>query len=282
MTAAPARAAAPGYALRLAPDELARYRMMAERAREHEADLWARAGLRPGTRVVDVGCGPGAMLLALARCVGPEGVVAGVDADPEAVATARAMLREAGLPGVAVCRARADATGLPEGAFDVGVMRHVLAHNGGAEQRLVAHLASLVRPGGHVYVLDVDATGAGTTPSLPAIDDLERRYQRWHADRGNDLRVGRRLAALARGAGLEVEDFRGWSQTASLPSGMRGPAWAARDALVAAGLADADDVARWDAAHAVVDGWERRPEVVIPVFAVVARRPSTPTNAAGP
>jgi ubiquinone/menaquinone biosynthesis C-methylase UbiE len=267
---------APDYALRLAPDEVERYRYMARRAREQEADLWELAGLRPGAHVVDVGCGPGAMLLALAECVGPRGLVAGVDADPEAVATARSVLSTADVPGVAVRQARADATGMPEGAFDVGVLRHVLAHNGGAEQRLVAHLASLVRPGGHVYLLDVDATAADMTPSLPAIDDLAARYRRWHADRGNDLRVGRRLADLARGAGLEVEESRAWTVTGPLPPGVRGPAWAARDALVASGLADTGDVARWEDAHAAIDRWVRRPELTMAHFAVVARRPTPP------
>lgn len=264
---------APDYALRLAPDEVERYRWMARRAREQEADLWARAGLRPGARVVDVGCGPGAMLLALAECVGPRGLVVGVDADTDAVATAGALLRGAAVPGAAVCEARADATGLPEGAFDVAVVRHVLAHNGGAEQRIVTHLAGLVRPGGHVYLVDVDATVMSIAPSLPDVDDLAERYRRWHEARGNDLRVGRRLAALARGAGLEVEEFRGWFEIMSVPAGMRGPAWAARDALVASGLADADDVARWAAAHEVMDGWAQRPETMLAVFAAVARRP---------
>lgn len=262
-----------GYALRLSDDENARYRLMAQQAREREADLWALAGLGPGARVVDVGCGPGAMLPVLAACVGPHGAVAGVDADPEAVATARSVLAAAGVHRAGVRRGRAEATGLPEGSFDVAMTRHVLAHNGGAEQRIVEHLATLVHPGGHVYLLDVDGLAAGITPAPPEIDDMNARYARWHADRGNDVRVGRRLAVLARGAGLEVEAFRGWFEIAPLPVGMRGPAWAARDTLVAAGLADARDVARWDAAAQAMDAWPERPDLVMAIFAVVARRP---------
>ncbi|MDD7942727.1 methyltransferase domain-containing protein [Actinomycetospora lutea] len=262
-----------GYALRLSDDELTRYRLAAQRAREQEADLWELAGLRPGARVVDVGCGPGAMLPVLAEVVGPHGAVAGVDADPEAVATARSVLARAGVHRAGVRRGRAEATGLPGGSFDVAMVRHVLAHNGGAEQRIVEHLASLVHPGGHVYLLDVDAAAFGVTPALPEIEDMTERYTRWHADRGNDVRVGRRLAVLARGAGLEVEAFRGWFEIEPLPVGMRGPAWAARDTLVAAGLADTADVARWDAAAAAMDAWPERPELIMAMFAVVARRP---------
>jgi hypothetical protein len=54
---------------------------------------------------------------------------------------------------------------------------------------------------------------------------------------------------------------------------MRGPAWAARDELVRAGLADAADVARWDAAFAALDAATERPEVGLGVFAAVCRRP---------
>ncbi|GLZ45569.1 hypothetical protein Acsp06_17540 [Actinomycetospora sp. NBRC 106375] len=263
------------YALRLSPDELERYRFMAQRARVQEADLWELAGLRAGARVVDVGCGPGAMLLALAECVGPHGAVAGVDGDPEAVATARSVLAGAGIHRAGVRQGRADATGLPAGSYDVAVLRHVLAHNGGAEQRIVSHLASLVRPGGHVYLLDVDASAAGIDPSSPDIEDMTERYARWHAERGNDVRVGRRLATLARSAGLEVDAFRGWFDIQPLPVGVRGPAWAARDAMVASGIADAGDVARWGAAAAAMDDRSERPEIMIAVFAAVAHRPAS-------
>ena len=195
------------YALRLSDDELGRYRMMAARARAEEGDLWARAGLVPGARVADVGCGPGAMLVALAEVVGATGHVTGVDADPTAVAAARAALAAARLGGGGVApgdvrQGRAEATGLRSGSVDTAVLRHVLAHNGGAEQRIVDHLATLVRAGGHVYLLDVDMTTGNV--AVPAAEDLQARYLHWHRSRGNDPRIGRRLGGLGRAAGLEV------------------------------------------------------------------------------
>src|SRR5689334_11501862 len=96
-----------GYALALDPAELARYRLMAERARTAEAELWRMAGVRPGARVADVGCGPGALLPLLAAEVAPDGEVVGVDGDPGAVAAATAYL--AGAERVSVGRAPADA-----------------------------------------------------------------------------------------------------------------------------------------------------------------------------
>jgi 2-polyprenyl-3-methyl-5-hydroxy-6-metoxy-1,4-benzoquinol methylase len=267
------------YALRLSEDELERYRMMAVRARAEEHQLWASAGLVPGARVADIGCGPGALMVTLAEVVGPTGHVVGVDADPAAVAAARAALAAARLGGIVVApgevrHGRAEATGLRPRSLDTVVLRHVLAHNGGAEQRIVDHLATLVRPGGHVYLVDVDLTTATTGQMVPGAADLHARYLRWHEIQGNDALIGRRLADLGRAAGLDVVEHRGWTAGGRAPRGMRGPAWAARDQLVRAGLATAADVARWDEAFAALDAADERPEATLEVFAAVCRRPA--------
>ena len=152
------------YALELDEREVARYRMMADQARAAEADLWELAGIGPGARVADVGCGPGALLPALSAAVGPEGRVQAVDADPAAVAGA--LVAAAALANVSVAEGRADRTGLEPGSPDAVMLRHVLAHNGGAEDAIVAHLATLPRPGGCLYLVDADGTA---TP-----DDVRR------------------------------------------------------------------------------------------------------------
>src|SRR5919202_2769844 len=107
--------------------------------------------------------------------------------------------------------ARAHATGLAPASVDTAVLRHVLAHNGGAEQRIVDHLATLVRPGGHVYLLDVDLTTGTIGDGTPEVAELHARYVQWHVRQGNDPRVGRRLAELGRAAGLEAVEHRRWT-----------------------------------------------------------------------
>ena len=259
------------YALALDEVEVGRYRAMAEQARVAEADLWRRAGIVEGAVVADVGCGPGALLSALAEAVGQESRVAAVDADPVAVAKARALAGAAGLDQVTVQQGRADRTGLAAGSFDVVMLRHVLAHNGGAEDAIVAHLATLLRPGGCLYLVDVDGTALRTVPEDPDLVDLNRRYVALHESRGNDIRAGLHLGERLTRAGLDLVEFRGAYIVEPLPPGLRNPPWAARDALVRAGLATEDDVARWAAAFARSDTGPARPTLFAPMFVAIGR-----------
>ena len=273
------RPGAPGqrdrrYPLELDEREVERYRVMAEQARAAEADLWELAGIRPGAGVADVGCGPGAMLPALSAAVGPEGRVEAVDADPGAVAAARALVAAAGLGNVSVAEGRADRTGLEPGSLDVAMLRHVLAHNGGAEDAIVAHLADLVRPGGCVYLVDADGTAMRTLPEHADLADLAQRYQEFRAARGDDNRAGLRLADRLVRAGLEVVEFRGRYVIRELSSSLRSPAWAAREAMLAAGVATEADVRRWDRAFQQMDAAPVRPTFFAPMFTAVGRRPA--------
>ena len=261
-----------GYLLTLSDDEVARYRLMADQARTNEADLWQRAGLVEGAHVADIGCGPGALLSAWADAVGPTGQVTALDADPNAVATAGALIDAQGLRQVTVRQGRADRTGLPAGSFDVVMLRHVLAHNGGAEDAIVGHLATLLRPGGCVYLVDVDITALRFVPDDADIADLMDRYAGFHTSLGNDMRAGLRLGERLQRAGLSVVEFSGRYAITPMPPGMRGPAWAARDALVIAGLATDDDLARWEAAYTRLDRAEQRPTAFIPAFVAIGQK----------
>lgn len=54
--------------------------------------LLAAAQLKPGERVLDVACGTGVVARAAADAVGATGTVAGLDVNPEMLATARKQL----------------------------------------------------------------------------------------------------------------------------------------------------------------------------------------------
>lgn len=209
------------YVLKLSDVEVQRYRFMAQTAAKFEAQLWAAAGVQEGAVVADVGCGPGAVSAVLAQIVGPTGVVYAVDRDPEALALARQLATEAGVSNVVTSEGTATASGLEPGSVNVVMMRHVLAHNGGQEQAIVDHLATLVRPGGYVYVVDIDGSAMRVHPSekVPGLSGLGAQYVRFHAERGNDLSVGLRLGELLGNAGLVDVDHQGRYQIFAPPPG---------------------------------------------------------------
>lgn len=263
-----------GYALQLSEAEVDRYRGMAERARLAEADQWEAAGIVPGASVADVGCGPGAALLVMAEVVGSSGEVMGVDGDPAAVQTAQELIRRSGLAHAGVRVGSAEDTGLDPGSVDVAVMRHVLAHNGGREQAIVEHLAGLVRPGGCVYLVDVDLTAFRVVDADPETLQMMERYVSFHRGRGNDPQIGLRLGQLVERAGLEVREHGGTFDVLQMPPGMRPPAWAAREAMQAEGHASPEDIQRWDAALERLDREATRPVVFVPRFWAIGRRPA--------
>lgn len=111
--------------------------------------LVARAGLRAGDRVLDVGCGAGAVTLRSARAVLPGGEVTGVDLSE---AMLRRVMAEAAGRGLDNVRAeRGDATRplLAEGGFD-GVLASLVLYLLPDPREALSNWLGLLRPGGTV------------------------------------------------------------------------------------------------------------------------------------
>ncbi|HVF75790.1 MAG TPA: methyltransferase domain-containing protein [Acidimicrobiales bacterium] len=258
-----------GYTLRLNEHELNRYRMMATHARAAEQPSWQAAGIGPGARIVDVGCGPGLPLLQLAEAVGPEGRVVGVDQSEEARETAAALAADH--PHVEIRAGDAAATGLPEGEWDIVHMRHVLLHNGPRIGEILRHAADLLRSGGHVYLNETWADTHITEYDIePDVADMDERYWRFIESMGNDLAVGPHLGRYAGDAGFEVVHRQARFDAFPLSTDVRPPSWAGRQAMLAAGVCTEDDIARWDKALT-----ERVPRGVVYVsqFTIVGAKP---------
>ncbi len=115
--------------------------------------LVAQAGLRPGHRVLDLGCGTATLTILLKQdCPGAE--VFGLDGDPEALAIAWLKLDEA---GAAVEIRQGMAYDPPfEPAFFDRVVSSLVFHHLTTEdkQRTLAKTFELLRPGGELHVAD--------------------------------------------------------------------------------------------------------------------------------
>lgn len=113
------------------------------------AGLVEALDVRPGERVLDVGCGRGAALLPLAEAAGPTGSVLGIDLAPGMVSRTAADV--AHLPHVEVRVGDASAPQLPEAAYDVVACCLVLFFLPDPLAAVRAWLPS-VAPGGRVGV----------------------------------------------------------------------------------------------------------------------------------
>jgi ubiquinone/menaquinone biosynthesis C-methylase UbiE len=145
----------------------------AERARDLAARLERRANaedevaaretyltlldISAGERVLDVGCGSGAVTRDIARRVGERGLAVGLDPSPELLAVARGLAERAGLGDrVEFREGNALRLPFPDGSFDVVVCATVLSHVPGGESA-IPELVRVLRPGGRLGVFDFDA-----------------------------------------------------------------------------------------------------------------------------
>jgi 2-polyprenyl-3-methyl-5-hydroxy-6-metoxy-1,4-benzoquinol methylase len=122
------------------------------------------AGLRPGMRVLDVGCGPGDVSFVAARLVGPQGSVIGIDA-ADIVELARARAAEHGFTSVRFEQTTVGDLKLDE-PVDAVIGRLILMHLPDPVATL-RQLAGLIRPGGVIAFSEFDMTGARSVPDLP-------------------------------------------------------------------------------------------------------------------
>ncbi len=113
------------------------------------ADL---AGVQPGQRLLDVGCGPGALTAELVRRAGAAAVSAVEPSAPFAAA-----VRER-LPGVDVRRSAAEQLPFPDGAFDAALAQLVVHFMTDPVQGL-REMGRVTRPGGIVAACVWDHAG---------------------------------------------------------------------------------------------------------------------------
>jgi ubiquinone/menaquinone biosynthesis C-methylase UbiE len=233
-----------------------------KQAREHAARLELRAradsevavrdeyvtllGVSPGERVLDVGCGSGAVTRTLARRVAPGGRVIGLDASPALLEVARELAKEAGL-GDAIEFKAGDCRTLPfpDASFDAVLAATTLSHVP-VPARALLEMVRVTRPGGRVGVFDVD--GDLTLFAHPD-RELTRRIVAAYSDLGwvNGLFV-RGLPGLLTGLGIVNVKTRGFMPLES--SGYyANRAERSAEAVAQAGMITKDELARWLEAH---------------------------------
>jgi len=172
---------------------------------EHWRHSLIRAGteLPPGTRLLEVGCGVGAVLAVLGQEY--QGLrLSGVDIEPKQLEFARIHLERA---GVEASLTQADALALPfdDGSFDHVWTMWLLEHVADPPAALREARRVLV-PGGGITSIEVDYSTCYSSPTTPALEALLRTMVQGMAAAGwSD--AGTRLPGWLREGGFrDVEE----------------------------------------------------------------------------
>jgi ubiquinone/menaquinone biosynthesis C-methylase UbiE len=153
-----------------------------------------------GERILEVGCGSGALCRLAALCVRPRGHVTGLDISPDMIAAARRYADEPGLAefitfDVGSAEALPYAGACFDAAFAVRLMLHVER-----PASVLREMMRVVRRGGRIVLMDWDwETVAVDHPDR----ELTRRLLHWRCDHhGGNNWSGRQLRRLMLDAGL--------------------------------------------------------------------------------
>lgn len=188
------------YVLGHSEQELERLSAQAQVYEPFTAQVLRDAGLAPGMRVLDVGCGTGDVSFLAARLVGPSGQVIGLDRAPKAVATAQRRAQNLELTNTRFVVGEASTLTF-EAPFDAAVGRFVLLHCPDPAA-LVRQVATQVRSGGVLVFQEPYWTGYHALPALPTWDRCARWIVEALQGSGADPYFGLKLSATFITAGL--------------------------------------------------------------------------------
>lgn len=166
------------------------------------------AGIGPGMRVLDIGCGQGAVSLMLSRRVGQQGHIFAVDRNSQVLEAAKEKARAAGVSNLTFIEGGFDVVFPERGTLDAVIGRRVLMYQSNAAQA-VAQLAIAIRPGGVIAFHEHDMVAISNGPtSLPLHDRVRSWLREMLRVEGANLHMGFELHSTLSAAGLAVERVR--------------------------------------------------------------------------
>jgi ubiquinone/menaquinone biosynthesis C-methylase UbiE len=170
-------------------DEARRLDLKTDRGSVEKQALWA--GIKPGMRVADIGCGSGKTTLFLHELIQPGGEIVGVDASDSRVRHAEEHYRQRGISFS--CRNfTLPLTDL--GDFDFLWVRFVLEYHRSQSAQIVANLSRMLKPGGILFLADLDHNCLNHFGLSARLEEtLQHIIQHLEMDHDFDPYAGRKL-----------------------------------------------------------------------------------------
>ena len=252
------------FGTRIDEGELARLEAQGAALAPATRMIFTEAGIRPGMRELDLGCGPGDVTFVAAGLVGPGGSVVGVDSSAEALARARLRAGQRGLAQVQFVQGDIHDPA-PGGPFDAIVERLALwlVPDPAAVLR---RQATVLRPGGLVVPIEYDLSTIRSLPETPEATQIRSWLVEAFA-RAGLVMLGPRLWAVVQEAGLRplgmvgVQPHFGSGDEVGLAcivEGMR----AAEPVSVGTGVATAEEIGMETFERRLRDEWEKTRSVL--------------------
>jgi len=203
------------YVLGTHDEEVARLGLQHRVWRPAVLDCWWRAGITTGSRVIDVGAGPGYATVDLAEIVGPAGQILAIERSARFVEVAKEACAMRGLTNVQFRQADLMEEPLGQLGFDAAWCRWVASFVSSPE-KLINNIAGALRPGGvaifHEYL---DYRTWRLAPQRPAVERFVAEVTAsWRAS-GGEPDVVLCFPPLLRAAGLRVREVRPHVRTVS-------------------------------------------------------------------
>ncbi len=196
------------YVLGTHDDEVARLGLQHRVWRAVVLQCWRRAGITIGSRVLDLGAGPGYATVDLAEIVGPTGEVLAVERSTRFLEVAKKSCAARGLTNVRFREADLMEHSLGERNFDATWCRWVACFVSSPE-KLVREISAALRPGGVAIFHEYSHYRTfSLAPRRPAMESfVDEVMTSWRAN-GGEPDIALALPSLLQKAGLRLIDVR--------------------------------------------------------------------------
>lgn len=163
------------------------------------------AHVKPGMRILDVGCGPGTISIDFAKLV-PQGHVVGVENTPEVLVEARASAAAQGVTNIEFIVGDIHALDFPDGTFDIVHTHQVLQHISDQVGAL-REMKRVTKSGGLVATRESEMSTMTWFPENDALVRWRDLHIRVGRALGGEPHAGRRLVSWAMQAGFARKDI---------------------------------------------------------------------------
>jgi ubiquinone/menaquinone biosynthesis C-methylase UbiE len=239
------RPSATSYVLGHEPSELERLATQSRAYADVTDQALGLAGIVPGMRVLDVGCGLGDVSLLLANRVGERGEVIAVDCSPEVIAKAQTRADALHVSNIHFLVGAVESVAL-DAPVDAVVGRLILMHCGDPVVSL-RNLSAQVAPGGLMCFMEFDLASIAVDPPVPLANTWIDRVRETFRRAGVSERPGIRLHHWFVEAGLPAPQMQQFGRVEAAPAldairMLTGVVRTLQPVMIQTGVASADEI----------------------------------------